>query len=119
MAWPIKVARKAPAIPSTVVRMNPPGLFGPGESNRAIIPATNPTRMTQRMPLISVAPFFESRVLKKPVLCEAQVSASRPNSNPGRQLAFARQPPVRRQMIDHVWQLPAEPGEQIIARQAG
>jgi hypothetical protein len=32
-------------------------LFGPGERIRAIIPATKPTRMTHRMPLISVVLF--------------------------------------------------------------
>src|SRR5947199_343538 len=51
---PIKVARNAPAIPSTVVKINPLGLFGPGDSNRAMIPATKPTMITQRMPLMTV-----------------------------------------------------------------
>jgi hypothetical protein len=32
--------------------MNPLGLFGPGDSIRAIIPATKPTTMIQIMPLI-------------------------------------------------------------------
>src|SRR5215470_18265250 len=50
MVWPMKVARKAPAIPSTVVRMKPLGLFGPGESSRAMIPATNPITMIQMKP---------------------------------------------------------------------
>ena len=30
IAWPIKVAMKAPAMPSSVVRMKPAGLFDPG-----------------------------------------------------------------------------------------
>ena len=54
MAWPIQVARNAPTMPSTVVRMNPLGLFGPGESMRAMMPATKPTMMTQTMPLMVV-----------------------------------------------------------------
>jgi len=37
---------------STVVSINPAGLFWPGESMRAMMPATKPTTMTQRMPLI-------------------------------------------------------------------
>src|SRR5215510_4350346 len=50
IVWPMKVARKAPAIPSRVVRMKPPGLFGPGESTRAMMPAIKPTTMIQMMP---------------------------------------------------------------------
>src|SRR5215475_282827 len=50
IVWPIKVARKAPAIPSTVVRMKPLGLFGPGESMRAMMPAMKPTTMIQMKP---------------------------------------------------------------------
>jgi hypothetical protein len=30
--------------------MKPVGLFGPGESQRAMIPATNPTKTIQMMP---------------------------------------------------------------------
>jgi hypothetical protein len=40
-------------------------LFGPGESSRAIIPATKPTRMTQRMPLMSVVLSWKKQSLKK------------------------------------------------------
>jgi hypothetical protein len=32
--------------------MKPDGLFGPGYSMRAMIPATKPTTMIQRMPLM-------------------------------------------------------------------
>jgi hypothetical protein len=38
----MKVATNAPAMPSRAVRMNPEGLLGPGEMNRAMIPATRP-----------------------------------------------------------------------------
>ena len=55
IVWPMKVARKAPAMPSTVVRMKPVGVFGPGDSQRAIRPATKPTKMIQMMPLMTVA----------------------------------------------------------------
>jgi hypothetical protein len=41
-------------MPITVVRMKPLGLLGPGESNRAMMPATKPTMMIQMMPLITV-----------------------------------------------------------------
>src|ERR671910_699435 len=36
-------------MPSKVVRINPVGLFGPGERSRAMIPATKPMIMIQRM----------------------------------------------------------------------
>jgi hypothetical protein len=49
MVCPMKVARKAPAIPSTVVRRKPLGSFGPGESTRAIRPAMKPITMIQMM----------------------------------------------------------------------
>src|SRR6266566_3387544 len=114
MAWPTRVARNAPAIPSTVVRMNPPGLFGPGESSRAIIPATKPTMMIQRMPLISVV--LPSK--KADAVRSKRGQHAGPNSNPSRQFAFGRQPPVRRQVIDHLGQLLAEALEQFVARQA-
>ena len=48
-AWPMKVARNAPAMPSTMVRMKPAGLLGPRDSSRARMPATNPTMMIQSM----------------------------------------------------------------------
>ena len=50
----MKVARNAPTMPSTVVRMKPLGLLGPGESSRAIMPAMKPTTMIQIMPLMTV-----------------------------------------------------------------
>jgi hypothetical protein len=31
IAWPMKVEMNAPAMPSRAVRMNPDGLFGPGD----------------------------------------------------------------------------------------
>src|SRR6266403_5360631 len=105
MAWPMKVARNAPAMPSTVVRMKPLGLFGPGDSNRAMIPATKPTMMTQRMPLISVVLLLKNRGSKSLA------------SNPARQFVFGRQPSIRRQVVDDIGQIPAEAGEQIVARQ--
>jgi hypothetical protein len=46
----MKVATNAPAMPSRAVRMNPEGLLGPGEMNRAMIPATRPMKMIQTMP---------------------------------------------------------------------
>ena len=51
--------------------MNPLGLFGPGESSRAIIPATKPTMMIQRMPLIAVVPPSIKQSLEKPMRREA------------------------------------------------
>jgi hypothetical protein len=39
----MKVAIAAPMIPSTVVRMKPDGLFGPGDSHLAMMPAMKPT----------------------------------------------------------------------------
>jgi hypothetical protein len=36
------------------VRINPEGLFEPGESRRAMMPATNPITMIQRMPIVQV-----------------------------------------------------------------
>jgi hypothetical protein len=47
MVWPRKVATKAPTMPRMVVRRKPVGLFGPGDSRRAITPARNPMRMIQ------------------------------------------------------------------------
>jgi hypothetical protein len=34
--------------------MKPEGLLGPGESTRAMMPATKPTTMIQMMPLMAV-----------------------------------------------------------------
>src|SRR5215472_1263647 len=44
----MKLASSAPAIPSTVVKMNPFGLFSPGMIGRAMMPATKPIRTIQR-----------------------------------------------------------------------
>src|ERR1700730_17743986 len=103
MTWPTKVATNAPAMPSTVVRTNPLGLLGPGESSRAMIPATKPTMMIQRMPLMVVVPFWKKQGRKK---------AGDGRSDPAGQFAFGRQPSVRRQMVDHTRQMLAEAGEQ-------
>src|ERR1700704_5103721 len=101
----MKVARNAPTMPRMVVRINPDGLFGPGDSSRAIIPATKPTMMIQRMPLISVVLLPKNRDSKSLAL------------NPARQFAIGRQPSVRRQVVDDVGQILAEAGEQVVARQ--
>src|SRR5262245_26962326 len=61
-AWPMNVARKAPAMPSAVVRMKPLGSFGPGESTRAIRPATKPIMMIQMM--FHTTSFRDLRLLK-------------------------------------------------------
>ena len=47
MSWPIKVATNAPTIPRTVVRIKPDGPFGPGDTKRAMRPATSPITMIQ------------------------------------------------------------------------
>jgi hypothetical protein len=44
-------------MPRMVVRMKPLGLFGPGDRNFAITPATNPTMMIQIMPPMTVILF--------------------------------------------------------------
>src|ERR1700732_3937080 len=111
IAWPMKVARNAPTMPSTVVRMNPLGLFGPGESMRAIMPATKPTRITQRMPLMAV-------VLSLTKNRSRRAGVEAVTSEPVRYLAVGRQPAVRRQMIDHLRQIAAEAVEQFVGRQA-
>src|SRR5450432_3099603 len=100
MAWPMNVARKAPAIPSTVVRMNPLGLFGPGDSSRAMIPAIKPTMMTQIIPPMAFVLFKKIR-------------------DSDRHFVRTRQPSVRRQLVDHVGQMLAEAREQFVARHAG
>src|SRR4051812_39693495 len=45
----MKVARNEPATPSTMVRMKPVGLLGPGMISRARKPATIPTTKIQSM----------------------------------------------------------------------
>jgi hypothetical protein len=45
----MKVARNAPTMPSTVVKMKPLGLFGPGAKMRAMMPAMKPITMIQRI----------------------------------------------------------------------
>src|SRR3984885_13067205 len=106
MAWPIQVARKAPTMPSTVVRMNPLGLFGPGDSSRARIPATKPTIM---MCSIAVVLSWKKQRFR---------GSSGPKSKPARKFVLGRQPPVRRQVVDDIGQLLAQPREQFVARQA-
>src|ERR1700736_3624674 len=100
MAWPIKVARNAPAMPSTVVRRNPLGLFGPGESSRAMMPATKPTMMIQRMPLMVDVLFIKNGLRTNGFQCDA--------SNLARDFVLRRQTPFRRQMVDHIRQVLAE-----------
>src|SRR5450631_27428 len=117
MAWPMKVARNAPAMPSTVVRMNPLGLFGPGESSRAIIPAMKPTMITQRMPLMAVVLPQKSRIAMMIRDTRGDGAARIAASDPARQFAFGRHPSVRRQMIDDVGQVLAEATQQFVARQ--
>jgi hypothetical protein len=41
-------------MPSTVVRMKPEGLFGPGETKRAMMPAIKPITMTHRKPMVTL-----------------------------------------------------------------
>src|SRR4029077_5364808 len=110
----MKDARNAPAMPSTVVRINPLGLFGPGESRRAIIPAMKPTTMTQMMPPMAVVPFEGSMRVETRRNARRGIAAS----EPALQFILVRQPSVRRQMIDHVGQILAEAFQQIIARQS-
>src|SRR2546430_12191908 len=113
MAWPIQVARNAPAMPSTVVRIKPLGLFWPGERMRAMMPATKPTTMIQIMPPISV-----------PFQCINGEAARRARrgvraaSDPARQFVLVRQPSVRRQMVDDIGQELAEAFQQFVAGQA-
>src|SRR3954464_1192969 len=99
-------------MPSTVVRMNPLGLFGPGESMRAMIPAIKPTMMIQRMPLMSVVPY---ELLKGGTArrCRRRAFAS----NPACQFVLVRARSGRRQRVDDVGQILAETAQQFIARQ--
>ena len=90
MACPIQVARKAPAMPSTVVRMKPLGLFGPGESSRAMIPATKPTMMTQMMPLMTVTPFLNEIVCLMPTFRSSCYIAVPTFTNFGKSWALAK-----------------------------
>ncbi len=41
-------------MPSTVVRMKPEGLFGPGAMNFAMMPAMKPMMTTQSMPMTTL-----------------------------------------------------------------
>src|SRR3974390_3258938 len=45
----MKVLTNAPAMPRSVVRMNPEGWLGPGARKRAITPARKPITIIQRM----------------------------------------------------------------------
>src|SRR5436309_5581967 len=100
MACPMKVAKNAPTMPSTVVKIKPLGLFGPGDSNRASIPATKPTMMTQRMPLMVCRPFLESGHLARGQRCS--------QLKPVGYFVFVWQPAIRRQVIDGLGQVLAE-----------
>ena len=48
-AWPSQVATKAPTMPRMVVRMKPEGSLRPGIRNLAMMPATKPMMMVQRI----------------------------------------------------------------------
>src|SRR5665213_869353 len=121
----MKVARNAPTMPSTTVRMNPPGLFGPGEMMRARIPATRPTIRIYSMAI--VLPLLKplSRIRRRLEVLFDAFSSREPGptslenamlrSQPARHFVVGRQPSVRRQMIDHVRQLLAEARQQIFA----
>src|ERR1044071_5134699 len=123
MAWPIHVARNAPAMPSTVVRMKPAGLFGPGESIRAMMPATKPTTMIQIMPLMAIPlrcvdDEAERRGPRAALDAFSLRKRDGAASNPARQFILVRQPSVRCQMIDDVGQVLAEALQQLVAGQA-
>src|SRR5450631_2114110 len=94
----MKVATNAPTMPSTVVRMKPAGLLGPGDSSRAMMPATKPMTTIHRMPMVS--------------------SLDPDASDSAVQLLGCRQPSVGRKMIDRFGQLFAEAGEQFLVREA-
>src|SRR6185437_7380076 len=106
MVWPIQVARNAPTMPSTVVRMNPLGLLGPGESNRAIMPAIKPTMM-----ILIMSVFLPQKARMK-------IRRSVPRSEPARHFVVRWQPSVRRQMVDDLGQMLAQAVQQILTRQA-
>ena len=82
-------------------------IVGAGRKNRAISPATKPTRMTHKMPPISA------------LLSRMSMWQTRLASDPVRQFAVGRHPPVGRQMVDHAGQILAQPIQQFLARQAG
>ena len=94
--------------------MNPLGLFGPGESSRAMIPAMKPTMMIQMNAAHGCRPFQGSMMSERGATRSA---LSRRQSRP-RQFVLVRQPPVRRQMVDHVGQILAEALQQFVARQS-
>src|ERR1700761_4531038 len=101
MAWPMKVARNAPAMPSRVVRMKPLGLFGPGDRKRAMMPAMKPTMMIQ---------------IKPPKLMVVVLSPQmKTKSEPSGDLVLGRQAALRRQVVDHLREVLAEPVEQVVA----
>src|SRR3954453_4925599 len=108
MACPMNVAKNAPTIPSTVVKIKPLGLFGPGDSSRASIPATKPTMMIQRMPLMVCRPFLASGHVAR--------GQRSPQSKPVGNFVFVRKPAIRRQVIDGLGQILAEALKQFVAR---
>jgi hypothetical protein len=87
----MKVATNAPTMPSTVVSTKPAGLWGPRDSNLAIMPATNPMTTTHRMPMIS--------------------SLNPGASDSAGHFLGSGQPAVGREMVNRLGQLLAETGQ--------
>ena len=94
-------------MPRTVVRIKPVGLLGPGDNNRAMIPATKPTIMIHRN-TAHVSPSFLKTWHSKSRT--AEITA-------GPTTRFRRQPPIRRQMVDDAGQILAEAREQFVTGQ--
>src|SRR5262249_26026247 len=76
--WPIHVATNAPAIPRTAVNTNPCGLFGPGRRNRAMMPATRPTKRIQINPLKTS---LQRDQRKKPKIIRRMITIGTPSSH--------------------------------------
>src|SRR5262245_55845778 len=101
-------------MPRAVVSMNPWGVLGPGESQRAIIPATKPIRIIQRM--LMPAPICHSGSNQRMKLYRSIVHRRAHASKQALSLLVGRQPPVRRQLIDHLRQILTEAAKQFVAR---
>src|SRR3954470_7633265 len=99
----MSVARNAPTMPSTVVSRNPDGVLGPGATIRAMMPATKPTRMIQRMPMRASWRLVTGTI----------------RSHHTRHLVRSRHAALRRHVIDHRRQLSTQFRQQVIARHAG
>src|SRR5215467_4055124 len=108
MACPSQVARNAPAMPRTVVSMKPWGVLGPGETQRAIIPATKPITIVQRMPMPRSYLSQRERSADE----AARSDRVHPRAHALKQalgLLFSRHASMRCQLVDHLWQILAEP----------